>query len=585
MRLGWIFAALLAAGCAHQPVKTASGIPNPDTLVVLIKEGWQSLDPAVSVDLGTQLITDNVFESLITFGSGVDDFRPWLATNVPSVDGGGLSPDRLTYTFTIRKGVKFHDGSELTPEDVRYSFLRDIIIGDQSGPPSLLLRPLLGVDTLAKENGKWAHDPKQLASHIQVSGDKVIFNLQQPFPGFLKLVSAWPIVTSKRWAIEHGDWDGDLAKLGDHAPQPQAYLTEHADGTGPFRVVSADVKSHEVRLARNDAYWNGKPALKAAIVRSVHSDALRAIMLQNGDADYVYLDRPALELLKGSEGITILDDVPSFQSGETFFFTFKIDAKDNPRIGSGRLDGKGIPPNFFKDRNVRKGFALAFDYESYLREALGGKGTRASGPIPDSLLGGPGEPNELGFDPEKAKAAFKLAFGGRVWKNGFRMTLAFPRGSVRRHIAADLMKRNVEALNPKFKIDVESLPSGQYMDAYRAHQIPLFVHSWAADYPGAHSMAFQFFDPDGFFAQAQGLADPHLDALERAASREHNAAKRLELYVQLERIAREQVLQIYTYNPLLFKAVRTWVKGLDKDQTVNGLSFLNLMYFAPLSKQ
>src|SRR6185436_18591796 len=59
----------------------AAGAPlNPDTLVVLLREPWQSLDPAVATDLGSQLIYDNVFESLVAFGKGPDDFRPWLSS-------------------------------------------------------------------------------------------------------------------------------------------------------------------------------------------------------------------------------------------------------------------------------------------------------------------------------------------------------------------------------------------------------------------------------------------------------------------------------------------------------------------------
>src|SRR6185369_6295891 len=103
---------------------------------------------------------------------------------------------------------------------------------------------------------------------------------------------------SKGWATAHGDWDGDLAKLGERPPEPKAYFSDHAIGTGAFRVEAADLKAREVRLSRHEGYWNRKARLKTAVVRSIRSDALRAIMLQNGDADYVYLERPALELLK-----------------------------------------------------------------------------------------------------------------------------------------------------------------------------------------------------------------------------------------------------------------------------------------------
>ena len=90
--------------------------------------GYISLDPVYSYDGVTQGMMINVYDTLLKFsGSSMTEFLPSVSEEVPSVENGLISADGLTYTFPIRKGIKFHDGTELTPEDVRYSILRFMI--------------------------------------------------------------------------------------------------------------------------------------------------------------------------------------------------------------------------------------------------------------------------------------------------------------------------------------------------------------------------------------------------------------------------------------------------------------------------
>lgn len=103
-------------------------IKNPDTFVLATYGTLRTLDPAACYDTtGAQRIW-NIYETLVFFdGSKTDEFIPVLATKVPTLKNGGISIDGKTYTFQIRKGVKFHEGGELTPEDVAYSFKRNMI--------------------------------------------------------------------------------------------------------------------------------------------------------------------------------------------------------------------------------------------------------------------------------------------------------------------------------------------------------------------------------------------------------------------------------------------------------------------------
>ena len=109
------FSGLLIMG-----VLTAYGaIKNPDTFVLATYGTVRTLDPAVCYDsAGSQRIW-NLYETLVFFdGSKTDEFIPVLATKVPTLENGGISADGKNYTFHIRKGIKFHEGGELTPDDV-----------------------------------------------------------------------------------------------------------------------------------------------------------------------------------------------------------------------------------------------------------------------------------------------------------------------------------------------------------------------------------------------------------------------------------------------------------------------------------
>ncbi|RLE12907.1 ABC transporter substrate-binding protein, partial [Candidatus Aerophobetes bacterium] len=123
---------MLVAGMA---VVSTAEVKNPDTLIVADIGTVDSLDPAWAYDTASGARIFNIYETLITFkGESTDEFVPLLATKVPTVENGLISPDGLNYTFPIRKGVKFHNGEPLTPEDVEYSFERAMVQDRDGGP-------------------------------------------------------------------------------------------------------------------------------------------------------------------------------------------------------------------------------------------------------------------------------------------------------------------------------------------------------------------------------------------------------------------------------------------------------------------
>src|SRR5438445_1984326 len=176
---------------AGAPV-TGQAVKNPDTFVTLRFGDPQTLDPDTQYDTASyEIVYPNVYETLIGYnGSVLATYVPRLATAVPSLANGLISNDGRTYTFPIRTGVKFHDGSVLTPEDVRYSMLRFMLQDVDGGLPWLLLTPLVGKES-TRDNGKIAVTYQEVAKTVTVQGGNVVFHLKSPYGAFLSIIAAW----------------------------------------------------------------------------------------------------------------------------------------------------------------------------------------------------------------------------------------------------------------------------------------------------------------------------------------------------------------------------------------------------------
>ncbi len=561
---------------------TGQSVKNPDTFVRLTYGDPNSLDPAYDYETsGQQIILWNVYETLIMFnGSSTDKFVPMLATAVPSQANHLISPDGLTYTFPIRKGVKFHDGTTMTPEDVRYSILRFMLQDADGAPAALLLSPLTGKDS-TRDKGKIAVTFEQVAKTVTVQGDNVVFHLAHPFGAFLSIIAAWSFVMPKAWAAAHGDWDGGAAtwqKFNNPKLQDR-YAFDHMNGTGPFKLEQWDRQGKQVTLVRNDAYWRKPARLARAIVRVVTEFTTRRLALQQGDADYIDVDRPDQSKVEGMAGVTIRDGYPTLTL-DAIFFTFKIDPTGNPDVGSGKLDGNGIPPDFFTDIHVRRGFAYAFDYATFIRDAWRGKALQPNGPIVQGLLGYDSTAPKYTFNKDKAIAEFKEAWGGKVWTTGFKFTMTYNTGNVPRQIASQIVKDNVESLNPKFKVDVRNIQFSSFLQGLSAHKGTMWALGWAPDYPDPDDYAQPFLASNGDYPKRMGYSNPQLDKLVEEARSASDPAKRAAVYKQITKIAYDEVPELYIDLRVHFFVMRSWVHGWYYNPIL-GL----VLNFYPLSKE
>src|SRR5207302_2731154 len=341
--------AVTVAGITSLGAPTVRGageaVKNPDTFVELQFGDVVSLDPALAYDIySSEPIWPNVYETLIMYsGSSLDKFQPMLATEVPSLANRLISADGLTYTFPIRKGVHFHDGSVMTPGDAVYSIRRFLLQDQAGGPAWLLLSPLLGVDSTRDDSGKIQIAFADVARAVSAQGDNVVFRLKKPFAPFLTIVAAWTFVMPRAWAVAHGDWDGDPGtwQRYNNPKTEDRYAFDHMNGTGPFTLERWDRQAKEVTLVRHDGYWRAPASLQRVVIRSVTEFAPRRLALQQGDADLVVASLNEQSKLRDIPGTVLQDNLPQI-AVQTLQFNYKINTEANPDVGSARLDGAGI---------------------------------------------------------------------------------------------------------------------------------------------------------------------------------------------------------------------------------------------------
>ncbi len=173
-------------------------------------------------------------------------------------------------------------------------------------------------------------------------------------------------------------------------------------------------------------------------------------------------------------------------------------AFSSPYIGSGKLDGNGIPVDFFNDVHIRRAFAYCFDWDTVINEVWMGEAVQS---LVLPLPGMPGyDPNAPHFtmDLDKCTEEFKaadvnhngVAAGedtGDVWDMGFRLQMLYNTGNSTRQIYAEILQANVAQVNPKFKIETVGLPWPAYLAAQRAHLVPLMTGGWLEDIHDPHN--------------------------------------------------------------------------------------------------
>lgn len=328
---------LLASAAAAGPLAglATRASAAPDTLTIALPGDFPRLDPSKDTSpLGFNFRL-NVFDALTEMERN-GEVHPRLATKWT------FSPDLTEWTFTLRKGVKFHDGSPFTAADVVWTV--DRILKDTTTPVRTFLKIAQGAEVLDDYTVK--------------------FKLVQPY-GIFDRQMTYINMMSKTYYEKAGDKSYD----------------EHPVGTGPYALVRW-VKDDRTVLKANPNYWNGEPAIKNAVFRPIPSEASRAAALLSGEVDLVPALPPALlKQLSASPDLKV-GIAPGFR---VIFLAFNVNVAplDNPML--------------------REAIDRAIDRESLTKNLLRGLGKPTGIMVPPMNIGYDSSFKPTPYDPEAAR--------------------------------------------------------------------------------------------------------------------------------------------------------------------------------------
>jgi peptide/nickel transport system substrate-binding protein len=332
----WLAALLVATSLVSTGTVRAQQPVAGGTLTFAAGADPDSLDPLNTQSNPGEQVNRMMYDNLVRFNAKME-LEPALAQSWTQ------SPDGHTWTFKLRSGVRFHDGTPFDAKAVKYFF--DRVLGDEKPFKASLYTPFV-----------------QGAQVIDDTTVRVM--LKQPFAPFLFRLahSAGGIVSP----AAHQKWGKDL--------------TLHPVGTGPFKFVEW-VKGDHVTLERNDGYWGGKPALDRVLVKTVREDSARVLMLESGDADLIINIPP--------------EDIPRLRKDARF----AVDSIPTARALFITINVKKKP---FDDVRVRQALNYAVNREAIVTSLFQGNAEAIPG-IVAPLQNGFAKIAGYGYDPKKAK--------------------------------------------------------------------------------------------------------------------------------------------------------------------------------------
>ena len=207
-------------------------------------------------------------------------------------------------------------------------------------------------------------------------------------------------------------------------------------------------------------------------------------------------------------------------------------------VGSGALDGAGIPPDFFTDLDVRKGFCYAFDYETYIRDGLQGQGEQRGSPVVEGLPYYNPDASKYEYDLDLAELHLKAAWGGDVWEKGFKFTLLYNSGNIPRKTACEILAEKLYGLNPLFEVSIQPISWPTFLGKiWGTRDMPMFQIGWLPDYPHPDNFIVPFMESTfGAFSHYQAYGSPALDTKITAAFAETDPVAARAKYYELQEI-------------------------------------------------
>jgi len=503
-----------------------SDVNNPGVFVHALDGEPTTLDPARAAlgEYGEQ-VAIQVYETLVDIGPEGPDPIPGLATEVPTQDNGLVSEDGLTYTFPIREGVTFHDGSELTAEVVKYSWDRAMEMNLPEGQASTLLDAI---------------------ESTRVVDDMTLeVTLNEPNAAFItSVVYSTPASIVSMEAVE--------ANGGVQADQPNEFMDANMVGTGPYRFVSWE-RNEQINFEVFENYW-GEPASLDARWQNVPEESAIVLGLRAGDFDAIQFQPTFADELDEVDGVEL-------DAGGLLLEPFQL--AFNLNIPEGALPRQDtIPTDFFHDRRVRQAFNFAFDYDAFIDGILGGLGEPATY-LPPDVLGYDPEAPVYAQDLERAEELFREA---GWWDEGFTISVLVEDNPAFEPIGL-ILKDSLEGMNPNFRVNVLTVSESQFDRAHGADPFEFAMWIKNADpFVDPHYYMQTYMHPDGDWGERLGFQngyenpDQIADLIDRGFQTT-DIAEREGIYGELLHLLYEDPMWIYPAQETNVQAYRSWVDG------------------------
>lgn len=399
-----------------------------------------SLDPSRVTEGESFKVTKNIYETLLDFGEQDTTIHEGLATKwEPSDDG-------LTYTFTLREGVKFHDGTDFNADAVVKNFERWANGTEEQFP------------YYASMFGGFKGDEGHVIDSVTADGDyTVVFKLKRAQAPFLKNIAMSPFAIASPTAFEK---DGD--KFGDNPV-----------GTGPFKFVEWK-RNDSITVEKFEDYWDESlPKLDKVIFRSIPDNSARLNALLTGEIDL-------------ADGVNPAD-------GQTVEADSNLQLFERPSMNVGYLGLTTTRPPF-DNAKVRQAINYAIDKEAIVEAFFEGRAEVAKNPLPSSIPGFNEDIAGYEYDPAKAKellaeAGFADGFEMELWA----MPVPRPYMPDGRKVA-EAIQKNLEDVG--VKAEIVSYEWATYLDKASKGEADAFLLGWTGDNGDADNFIYVLLDGD-----------------------------------------------------------------------------------------
>ncbi|OPX67190.1 MAG: putative ABC transporter periplasmic-binding protein [Methanomassiliicoccales archaeon PtaB.Bin215] len=577
-----VVAVLIIAALGAALLMSGGGDDEEKILVVATISGNpESLDPAVDYETAGGEIIQNVYETLMFYdGASADTLKPMLCTAVPTVANDGVSEDGLTYTYHLREGVKFHDGTDMTSEDVVYSYERFLRLNDPHGP-AWMVGELLITDYYDYDAGVYDADGNLeadsgvpadvIANHIWAKDDYTVqFNLTTTFSGWNYVITfGVGSIVSK----DYVEANGGMTKEG------YDFMFDHMCGTGAFSLGEFVPDTHFL-LERFDDYWQEPAKLDKVLIKQIPDDNTRLLMIQSGEADVASIPRTLRSSVVNQTGIEVTEGLG------TFNVDF-IGMNQALNFNSSILTITDIPGDFFTDKNVRLAFAHALNVSKLIATQYAGAGIQPNGAIPKGMFGYDPEVPTYDYDLEAVRSHLENATfvdpdtnTTTNWlEHGFSLDIFYNDGNTVRQASCAMFEQGLEAVSDNIQIKVTGLEWSQFLFNRRQGNLPVMFLGWAPDYADPNNYMQPFFHSAGTYGSMVGYSNATVDALIEAAATETDSATREQLYSELSYLMYEECVHIWTVQATNFHVERTTVDGYEFNPMYSGL------YYYPMDKE